>query len=124
MTNAPARALSFRSWRSPSDSSLSEHPASAPPAAGEQKNDAQTVPLTAAEPHVDSVFVPRSVASICAEIEMTKRRRRLNECAGLEAVEYRPHYGKIKDPPPHEVQAIEMAWTFAGASVGSRAARR
>ena len=31
---------------------------------------------------------------------MTKRRRRLDECAGLEAVEYRPHYGKIKGTPP------------------------
>jgi hypothetical protein len=60
-----------RAWRSPlfpvmakpSDSSLSERPASASPAAGEQKNDAQTGPLPAAEPHVDSVFVPRSAAS-------------------------------------------------------------
>jgi hypothetical protein len=31
--------------------------------AGEQKNDTQTAPLTATQPHVDSVFVPRSVAS-------------------------------------------------------------
>jgi hypothetical protein len=32
--------------------------------------------------------------------------------------------GKIKDAPPLEGQAIEMAWPFAGASVGSRAARK
>jgi hypothetical protein len=45
----------------PSDSSPSERPASDRTAAGEQKNDVQTVPLTATPPHVDSVFVPRSV---------------------------------------------------------------
>jgi hypothetical protein len=50
----------------PSVSSLSERPASDRPAsertaAGEQKNDAQTVPLTATPRHVDSVFVPRFV---------------------------------------------------------------
>jgi hypothetical protein len=45
----------------PSDSSLSERPASDPPAAGEPKNDAQTVPPTATPPPADSVFVPRSV---------------------------------------------------------------
>jgi hypothetical protein len=45
----------------PSDSSPGERPASASPAAGEQKNDAQTVPPAATPPHVDSVFVPRSV---------------------------------------------------------------
>jgi hypothetical protein len=56
----------------PSDSSLSERPASAPPAAGERKNDAQTVPLTATPLHLDSVFVPRSVAS-------TLRRSRNDE---------------------------------------------
>jgi hypothetical protein len=47
----------------PFDSSPSERPASDGPAAGEQKNDAQTVPPAATEPHVDSMFVPRSVAS-------------------------------------------------------------
>jgi hypothetical protein len=41
-----------------------------------------------------------------------------------EVVRYRQYDGKIKETPPHEVQAIEMAWTFAGASVGSRAARK
>jgi hypothetical protein len=45
----------------PSDSSPGERPASDRTAAGEQKNDAQTVPPTATQPHVDSVFVPRSV---------------------------------------------------------------
>jgi hypothetical protein len=45
----------------PSDSSPGERSASARTADGEQKNDAQTVPLTATQPHVDSVFVPRSV---------------------------------------------------------------
>ena len=45
----------------PSDSSPSERPESDRTAAGEQKNDAQTVPPAATEPHVDSVFVPRSV---------------------------------------------------------------
>jgi hypothetical protein len=47
----------------PSDSSPSERPASDGPAASEQKNDAQTVPPAITEPHRDSVFVPRSVAS-------------------------------------------------------------
>jgi hypothetical protein len=32
--------------------------------------------------------------------------------------------GKIKDAPPPQCQAIEMAWHFAGAAVGSRAARK
>jgi hypothetical protein len=45
----------------PSDSSPSERPASDRTAFGEQKNEARTVPPTAAPPHVDSVFVPRSV---------------------------------------------------------------
>jgi hypothetical protein len=45
----------------PSDSSPSERPASDGTAAGEQKNDAQTVPPTATPLHVDSAFVPRSV---------------------------------------------------------------
>ena len=49
MTKAPARALSFRSWQKPSDSSPSERPASDRSAAGEQKNDVQKV-LTATEP--------------------------------------------------------------------------
>ena len=47
----------------PSDSSPGERPASDGPAASEQKNDAQRVPPAATEPHGDSVFVPRSVAS-------------------------------------------------------------
>ena len=41
----------------------------------------------------------------------------------MAAVEARQHDGKIKDAPPAEGQAIEMAWPFAGASVDSRAAR-
>ena len=36
----------------------------------------------------------------------------------------RRHDGKIKEAPPDEGQAIDMAWPRAGASVGSRAARR
>src|SRR5215467_358951 len=36
----------------------------------------------------------------------------------------RPHDGKIKEAPPHDGQAIDMAWPRAGASVGSRAARK
>jgi hypothetical protein len=31
---------------------------------------------------------------------MTKLRRRVDECAGLEAAGYRAHYGKIKGTPP------------------------
>ena len=51
----------FAVMAKPSDSSPSERPASDRTAAGEQKNDAQTVPLTATPLHVDSVFVPRFV---------------------------------------------------------------
>ena len=47
----------------PSDSAPDERSASDRTAAGEQKNEARTVLPTAAPPHVDSVFVPRSVAS-------------------------------------------------------------
>jgi hypothetical protein len=60
MTNAPGRALSFRSWQSPRTARRAR-PASDRTAAGQQKNDAQTVPPTATQPHVDSVFVSRSV---------------------------------------------------------------
>jgi hypothetical protein len=45
----------------PSESSPGERPASDGSAAGEQKNDAQTVPPTATPPPADSMFVPRSV---------------------------------------------------------------
>jgi hypothetical protein len=45
----------------PSDSSPGGRSASDRTAAGEPKNDAQTVPPTATPLHVDSVFVPRSV---------------------------------------------------------------
>jgi hypothetical protein len=44
----------------PSDSSPVASPASDRPAAGEQKNDALTVRLTATQPHADGLFVPRS----------------------------------------------------------------
>jgi hypothetical protein len=44
----------------PSDSSPGASPASDRPAAGEQKNDALTVRLTATQPHADGLFVLRS----------------------------------------------------------------
>jgi hypothetical protein len=44
----------------PSDSSPVASPASDRPAAGEQKNDALIVRLTATQPHADGLFVPRS----------------------------------------------------------------
>jgi hypothetical protein len=44
----------------PSERSLSDHPASDQPAAGEQKTDALTVRLTATQPRTDGLFVPRS----------------------------------------------------------------
>jgi hypothetical protein len=47
--------------RSPLDGSPIERPASERTAAGEQKNDARTVPSAAIRPHVDSVFALRSV---------------------------------------------------------------
>jgi hypothetical protein len=52
----------------PSDSSPSERPASDRTAAGEQKNDAQTVPLTATPRHGDSVICAAFRAAICAEV--------------------------------------------------------
>jgi hypothetical protein len=55
------RSPLFPVMAKPSDSSPGERPASDRTAAGEQKNDAQTVPPPATPPHVDSVFVPRSV---------------------------------------------------------------
>jgi hypothetical protein len=42
----------------------------------------------------------------------------------MAATDQRQQDGKIKDAPPAESQAIEMAWPRAGASVGSRAARK
>jgi hypothetical protein len=53
----------------PSDSSPDERSASDRTAAGEQKIDAQTVPPTAAPPHVGSVFVPRSAQQSAPKLQ-------------------------------------------------------
>jgi hypothetical protein len=53
----------------PSDSSPDERSASDRTAAGEQKIDAQTLPSTAAPPHVGSVFVPRSAQQSAPKLQ-------------------------------------------------------
>jgi hypothetical protein len=50
----------FPVFSRPSDRSSSDAPAINRPVAGEPKPDALTVDLTAAQPHADSLFVPRS----------------------------------------------------------------
>jgi hypothetical protein len=57
--------------------------------------------------------------AICAEIAMTKRRRGVDECAGLEAVGYRPHYGKIKAAVPRV--AKPLTWLSFPRGVGRSA---
>jgi hypothetical protein len=124
MTNAPARP------------SLSSHGEALRQLAGrasrkrpdcrwQPRNHTRTVPLTATQPHVDSVFVPRSVQQSRAEIGLTKLRRGVDECAGSEAVGYRPHYGKIKGTPPRGAKPlIRYGFPAGRRSVGSATRRQ
>jgi hypothetical protein len=92
-----------------SDSSPSEHPASAPPAAGEQKNDAQTVPLIATPPHVDSVFVPRSVQQSAPKSQMMKLCRRVDEMRGIGGCGTPTALWQDKRDAPAQRQAVDTA---------------
>jgi hypothetical protein len=124
MMNAPARGPSFRS-----DEALRQLAGRAsrkrPDCRWQPRNHTRTVPLTATQPHVDSVFVPRSVQQSRAEIGLTKLRRGVDECAGSEAVGYRPHYGKIKGTPPRGAKPlIRYGFPAGRRSVGSATRRQ
>jgi hypothetical protein len=99
MMNAPARALSFRSWRSPPTVRRATV-ASDRTARWRTEKRRSNGPSDSHSAHVDSVVCTAFRAAICAEIGMTRLRRRIDECAGLEVVGYRLGYGKIKAAVP------------------------